>query len=200
MIKLLGNIPKNLVLAVSGGVDSMAMLDFLSRKHQITCAFFHHGTENSENAFQFIQTYTVKHNIKLLVGKIEKNKEKGMSKEEHWRNERYRFLDHFDCVATAHNLDDCVETWIWSSMHGQSSLIPYNRNNVIRPFLLNRKTDLIKWCIDKNVPWIEDDSNKDLKYTRNYIRHKMMPHALAINPGIHKLISKKLLDRQKTFK
>jgi tRNA(Ile)-lysidine synthase len=200
MIKLLGSIPKNLVLAVSGGVDSMAMLDFLSRKHQTTCAFFHHGTDNSENAFQFIQNYTVKHNIKLLVGKIECNKEKGMSKEEHWRNERYRFLDQFDCVATAHNLDDCVETWIWSSMHGQSSLIPYNRNNVIRPFLLNRKTDLIKWCIDKNVPWIEDDSNKDLKYTRNYIRHKMMPHALAINPGIHKLISKKLLDRQKTFK
>jgi tRNA(Ile)-lysidine synthase TilS/MesJ len=50
------------------------------------------------------------------------------------------------------------------------------------------------WCVRKGVPTITDPSNDDTKYRRNYIRHTMMPHVLAINPGIRKTIKKKILD------
>jgi tRNA(Ile)-lysidine synthase len=50
-----------------------------------------------------------------------------------------------------------------------------------------------------NVPWIEDDSNADTCYARNYIRHEMMPHVLKINPGIHKTIAKKVTDDYETY-
>jgi len=46
----------------------------------------------------------------------------------------------------------------------------------------------------KNIPWIEDDTNTDTCYTRNYIRHEMLPHVLNVNPGIHKTIAKKVRE------
>lgn len=198
MIKLLGSVPQQVTVAVSGGVDSMALLNFLANKHDVKAAFFHHGTENSERAEHFITDYCTKNNIELTVGHITESRDSNKSPEEFWREQRYKFLNGLNClIASAHNLDDCVETWIWSSLHGQSKLIPYMRGCVFRPFLLTQKKVLIDWCIRKNVPWIEDSSNSDTRYTRNYIRHELMPHALKVNPGLCKLIRKKLVDRQK---
>jgi len=97
-------------------------------------------------------------------------------------------------VVTCHHLDDCVETWVWSSMHGTGKIIPYRRNGVIRPFRTTRKRQLELWAAMHNVPYLEDDSNADVCYTRNYIRHEMMPHVLRVNPGIHKTIAKKVRD------
>jgi len=79
-------------------------------------------------------------------------------------------------------------------MHGTPKLIPYSRQNVIRPFRLTRKRDLELWANLNNVEYLEDDSNRNIKYTRNYIRHEMMPHVLRVNPGIHKTIAKKVKD------
>ena len=72
--------------------------------------------------------------------------------------------------------------------------MPYRRNHIIRPFRLTRKRDLRLWADLKQVPYIEDDSNKELCYNRNYIRHKMMPHVLKVNPGIHKVVAKKVRE------
>jgi tRNA(Ile)-lysidine synthase len=140
MIKLQGKLPREVFVACSGGVDSMAVVDF-------------------------------------------------------WRKERYKFLHGINAeVITAHHLDDCVETWVWSSMHGTGKIIPYANKNVIRPFRLTRKRDFQLWADLKNVPYVEDDSNADTCYTRNYIRHEMMPHVLRVNPGIHKTIAKKVKE------
>ena len=96
-------------------------------------------------------------------------------------------------------MDDCVETWVWSSMHGTGKIIPYSRNNrVLRPFRMTRKRDLELWADLKNVPHIVDDSNKDTCYTRNYIRHTMMSNVLRINPGIYKTIAKKVKEDEHT--
>jgi tRNA(Ile)-lysidine synthase len=78
-------------------------------------------------------------------------------------------------------------------MHGTGKWIPYRNRNVIRPFRLNRKRDFEMWCALQNVPWIEDDSNEDIHYARNFIRHEMMPSVLKVNPGIHKTIRKKIV-------
>jgi tRNA(Ile)-lysidine synthase len=68
------------------------------------------------------------------------------------------------------------------------------RGNVLRPFLTTPKTEFISWCERHNVTWSEDISNKDTNYTRNYIRHELMPHALKVNPGLRTTI-KKIIER-----
>jgi tRNA(Ile)-lysidine synthase len=196
MITLLGSIPRSVTVAVSGGVDSMAALSFISSRHQVRAAFYHHGTAASEQAYEFLFEYCARRGIELITDQLTSSRETGISPEEYWRDARYAFLNSIPgTVVTAHNLEDSVETWIWSSLHGTAKLIPYSRNNVIRPFLTTSKRDLISWCERKNVPWCEDVSNRDVRYTRNYIRHQLMPHALRVNPGINKMIKKKLVDR-----
>ena len=195
MIRLLYKVPREVTVACSGGVDSVALLHFLSLKHKVKAAFFHHGTENSDKAEDFVEKLCEKMNVKLEVGRIAENKPNGLSKEEHWRNCRYDYLSKFPYVVTAHNLDDVVETWVWSSLHGTPKLIPYERGNIRRPLLCTRKKHLVEWCTDHNVSWIEDLSNKDISYTRNFIRHEMMDDVLRVNPGIHKMLEKKLKEK-----
>lgn len=194
MIKLQGKLPPKVWVACSGGVDSMAALDFLRRKHDVHVLHFDHGTAHGEEARAFVERYCTENSIPLTVGEARGTVPPGPSKEEWWREKRYEFFDKFNTVPviTCHHLDDCVETWVWSSLHGTGKWIPYRRNHVIRPFRLTRKTEFRWWCVAHNVPWIDDESNEDIHYTRNYIRREMMPHILRVNPGIHKTIAKKV--------
>lgn len=196
MIKLLVPLPKKVTIACSGGVDSMAVVDFLNRNHDVTCAFFHHGTENSDRANEFVAKYCTDKNIPLLWGRCRSEKDKEESMEEYWRRERYDFLKDLGPVITAHHLDDCVETYVWSSLHGTPKVIPMIRGNVLRPFLTTKKQEFISWCERHNVPWVQDTSNDDTKYMRNYIRHEMMPHVLKVNPGIHNVV-KRIIESKK---
>ena len=195
MIKLLGKLPLKPVIALSGGVDSMAVADFVSRSRSVHCAFFHHGTEVSTQAQKVVREYCQQRGWHLFEGYIVNDRPEDISPEEHWRNERYAFLDNLQLdVVTAHHLDDCIETYLWSTMHGTAKVIPYRRNRVTRPFLLTKKQDLINWAEDNNVPWIDDSSNKDTKYMRNYIREHIVPHALQVNPGLAKVVARKVED------
>ena len=196
MIKLQGKLPREVYVACSGGVDSMAVVDFLKRNHDVTVCYFDHGTAHSFYAREFVAQYCTDNNLPMIMGTVGyAQAEPGQSKEEFWRNERYKFLHEINAeIITAHHLDDCVETWVWSSMHGTGKIIPYRNKNVIRPFRFTRKRDFELWANLKNVPYVEDDSNTDTCYTRNYIRHEMMPHVLKVNPGIHKVIAKKVKE------
>jgi len=199
MIKMHVKLPKEIGVAVSGGADSMAVLDFLRRGKNVTAYFFNHGTETSRQAQQIVFNYCEKNNIVLHVGTISCDKPKNKSLEEHWRDERYKFLRNSPLqIVTAHHLDDVVETWVFSSLHGQSKLIPLEHANIIRPFLTTIKDDFYAWCLNKGVQWHEDLSNKDLKFSRNRIRH-IMPELMKINPGIHKVLRKKILERDKNM-
>lgn len=197
MLKLLVPLPKIITIACSGGVDSMAVVDFLSRKHDVTVAFFHHGTKTSDDAMEFVSKYCTDKNIPVLFGMIQnKLKPSDMSQEEYWRVMRYEFLINCgDAVVTAHHLDDCVETYLWGCLNGTPKVPSIHKANVVRPFLTTPKQEFIDWCIRKNVPWIEDETNKDTAYIRNYIRKELMPHALQVNPGLHKVV-KKIVEKQ----
>lgn len=195
MIKLLFPLPKQVTVAFSGGVDSVAICDFLSRKHDVTCAFYHHGTENSERAYQFVHKFCDERKLPIVTGKLVENKPDNMSWEEFWREQRYDFLSKCGTVVTAHHLDDCVETYIWSALHGKPKVPNIIRGNVLRPFLTTPKQELVSWCERKNLYWCEDLSNQDDRYTRNYIRKNLMPHALHVNPGLYKTV-KKIIEKK----
>ena len=193
MINLQGKLSREVYVACSGGVDSMAVVDFLRNNHDVTVCYFDHGTAHSTEAGVFVSNYCTKNDLPLMYGRITRDRERDESQEEYWRNERYKFFSTINAdIITCHHLDDCVETWVWSSMHGTGKIIPYRNKNVIRPFRMTRKRDFKLWADLKAVPYIEDNSNSDTKYTRNYIRHDMMPHVLRINPGIYKTINKKI--------
>ena len=200
MLKLQGKLPREIYVACSGGVDSMAAVDFLRRNHDVFVLHFNHGTAHGKRAIEFVGNYCTDNDIPFLTNQPHAewhDKDPRESKEEYWRRIRYDWLERCTNrqVVTAHHLDDCVETWVWSSMHGTGKIIPYSRNDrILRPFRLTRKRDFHMWCGMKNVPWIEDESNLDTAYTRNYIRNEMMTNVLKVNPGIHKTIAKKVTE------
>jgi len=205
MIKLLGNIPNKIAIAISGGPDSMAAIDFLSNntKREITALHFNHGTDHAQVAEQFVRKYCDDRGVPLVTGGVLREIEPGESREAYWRSERYGWFTSWHHqhrippipIITCHHLDDAVETWIFTSLHGNSRLIPYKRDNFIRPFLSTRKDDLTEWCKRRGVPFLTDPSNKDTAYMRNYIRHVLLPNALMVNPGLHKVVKKKVLEQ-----
>lgn len=195
MITVTHKIPREVTLAFSGGIDSVAVADFLKRNHKLSLLFVHHNTKDSDKAYNFVQRFAADNCLPINTHYITNTKPTNQSQEEFWRNERYAvFEQQRGTVVTCHHLDDCVETWVWSSMHGCGKLIPATRANIIRPFLTTRKQQFIDWCTSKALSWCEDESNTDTKFMRNYIRHKVMPHVLHLNPGIHKTIRKKIIE------
>lgn len=194
MIKIQFKLPRKLFVACSGGADSMAALSFLTKNHDVTVAYFNHGTDFGNKSEHWIEEYCRKENLKLVKSTITREKSTEESQEEYWRNERYAWLNSLPGeVVTAHHLDDCVETWVWSAMHGNGKIIPYRNKNVIRPFRLTEKNEFVSWVNRKNIEYLDDPSNSDTKYMRNYIRNDVMPHILKINPGIKKTIYKKVM-------
>jgi tRNA(Ile)-lysidine synthase len=193
MITFQGKLPRQLCVAVSGGVDSLAALHFLSIKHDVTALHINHTEGNSDSAENLVTTYCEANAIPLISKRVNTARPASCSLEEFWRNERYELFHSMkQPVVTAHTLDDCVETWVWSSLHGIGKIIPYANRNVIRPFRLTPKRQFVNWATRNNLVWVEDESNADLSLARNYIRQVMMPHVLAINPGISTTIKKKV--------
>jgi len=195
-INILGRIPRTVTLACSGGPDSMAILDFLrTGKKDVNVAYFNHGTDHSSEAGKFLLRYCHLNKIPLSVGAINGDKPADQSLEEWWRNCRYDFFNSFsDPIITCHHLNDVAEWWIFSSLNGQSRLIPYRNKNVIRPFLSTTKETLVEWCERKSVPYVTDPGNSNFKFARSRIRNKIMPEALEINPGLLKVLKKKVRE------
>jgi tRNA(Ile)-lysidine synthase len=196
MIKIQGDIPRQVGVAVSGGVDSMAALDFLRRNHDVTAYCYDHATEHGRRALELVREYCQKHRILL---RTEKNSmvdcPADKSWEEHWRDQRYGWLHRqAQEIVLAHHLDDCIESWVFNMCHGSAWTIPYRKRNCFRPFRLTDKRSLEDWARSHKVPWMEDPSNMEIKYKRNWIRQRVIPTLLDVNPGLAKVIKKKIAD------
>jgi len=194
MIRLLGQLPNKLYLAFSGGVDSMAVLNFLQQgRKDITLVYFNHGTAHGDDAERFARQIANEYGLELIVGGAKGHLKKGESKEAQWRNWRYELFHGLDGpVVMCHHLDDVIETWIFTALNGIPRTIPYSNGNVIRPFLLTKKQELVNWCNSNDIGWVQDLSNKDVSYARNRIRHNIVPECLVINPGLHRVIRRKV--------
>ena len=190
MIKLACKIPKKVVLACSGGRDSMSALEFLKRgRREITVAYFNHDTPHGDDAEAFLKAFCDKQGISLKVSRYQHKDSQKAPTESSWRTARYEFLSQFNqTVLTAHHLKDAVEWWIFSSFRGKPTLISTIRDDipVIRPFIATHPDELHHYF--GNYPHIEDPTNAELHFTRNFIRHKIIPQALRVNPGIYTTI------------
>ncbi len=201
MIKLVVPVPRKCAVAVSGGADSMAALDFFSRSRDVVALHFNHGSAHADDAEAHVRAFCEARGIPLKVGRVQGEMPAGVSHEAWWRDQRYAFFDSCTdrSIVMGHHLGDAVEGWIFSSMQGTGYLIPLKRDQYLRPFLATKKEVLVSWCERKDVPYVTDPSNLETRYRRNYIRNVMMPHVLEINPGIYKTIRKKVLAESKSL-
>jgi len=198
MIRMSMKLPDKIAIAVSGGADSMAALDFLSQSNkEILVLHFNHKTKHADQAERVVSDYCGQKNIPCVIGDLEEDIPAGVSKEDFWRQARYNFFDREAGdwpVITCHHLDDLVETWLFTAFHGEARLIPSKRGKYLRPFLITRKSTLEDWCDRKEVPYVYDVSNSDVTHMRNYIRHEIVPRALRVNPGLPKVLRKRVLN------
>ncbi len=185
-----------IVCAVSGGADSVAMLRalcILARELQVTVFACHlnHGLrgEESDRDEEFVVSLCEDLNIPLYCECVKIEGERGI--EEKARNIRYEFFEkarsYFkaDKIATAHNAEDNLETLIFHLCRGCGldglCGIPPIRDNIIRPLLFTKRDDILAFLKELNQSWVEDSSNKTDDYTRNLIRHKILPVLSKIN-------------------
>lgn len=145
---------------------------------------FDHGTDMHELALPVVEQLCKDLGIELKVGSIGDDRPSGKSPEEHWRDQRYAWLHEFSSeVATGHNLDDVAETYLWGAVNFYPRLIPFRRNNVIRPLLAVRKAELEEYCQKHGLNYVKDPSNSDPRYTRARTREALLPAAEHVNPG-----------------
>ena len=188
-------IPKKLYLAISGGVDSMVALHFLlNGRKDVKCLYFNHGTKFGDECESFLKDSV----DNLICKRLDREMDKGRSLEDFWREARYEFFDEYSDrpVVTCHHLNDQIETFIQGIAHGRTDrLIPYERGNYIRPFLNVPKLEIVEYAARHGVKCMLDPSNENLSFTRNRVRHKIIPELLSINSGLYKSM-KKIFDAQ----
>ncbi len=174
--------PGTYVAAISGGVDSVVLLDLLGKQKDITIvvAHFDHGMrKESQKDARFVEELAKKYRCPFELGSANL----GNVGEAVAREARYDFLHDVksqykaDAIITAHHSDDIIETIIINIVRGTgwkglSSL--RDNDDLKRPLLDSSKDKIEDYAKKHNLTWVEDETNRDEKYLRNHIRHNVL--------------------------
>jgi len=176
--------PGTYVVAVSGGVDSMALLDVLRQQPslKLIVAHFDHGIRHdSRTDRQLVQSVAKQHGLPFVYHEGQLGPD---ASEDVARKARYEFLRAVQeaskayAIITAHHHDDALETAILNMLRGTgrkglSSL--HTSHQIHRPLLHVHKSALKKYAADQGLVWREDVTNQDTRYARNYVRTVILP-------------------------
>ncbi|MDX9729235.1 MAG: tRNA lysidine(34) synthetase TilS [Bacteroidales bacterium] len=189
-----------ILLAVSGGIDSMVMA-WLFREsgtdHAIAHCNFSLRKEESDRDEEFVASWAASNNIPFHSTRFDTLSyaaTRKISVQMAARELRYDWFNSlirsegFDSVAVAHNLNDNAETFLinlirGTGLSGLTGMKQYT-GDVIRPLLFASRSEIAALAAEKNIEYREDSSNTQLKYTRNRIRHKIIPEMEKVNPGL----------------
>ena len=191
----------SVIVALSGGADSVTLLSVLNsikEKYDLKlyAAHLNHGIRGAEadNDEKFCKILCENYNIKLFVKHIDVPKlcaEQKISAELCGRDERYKFFNELSAelsakVATAHTASDNAETLLFNLCRGSSlagaAAIPSKRGNIIRPIITLTREDVENYCAANSLAYVTDSTNLSDGYTRNNIRHNVLPVLKEINP------------------
>lgn len=200
------NFKKNtsILLAVSGGEDSVTMLDLFSKYKDMfdlnlfVCHFNHSLRKEADFDENFVKNLSIKYNLKFFSKKEDVEKfsyENKFSTEEGARILRYKFFneviesENIDFLATAHNKDDLAETVIMRILRGTGINgligITKKRNNIIRPLLDFSKAQIKNYVLENNLKFVQDNTNFLDVYKRNNIRLNLIPKLKKdFNPNV----------------
>lgn len=194
-----------IVVALSGGADSVCLLNILNsikEKYNLKIYAVHinHNLRGDEakSDENFCKNLCEKYNIELFVKSADVKtlaaKQK-ISEELCGRNVRYNFFDELSKklnakVATAHTASDNAETLLFNLARGCSvggmAAIPPKRGYIIRPLIETTRADVERYCAEHRLKYVTDSTNLTDDYTRNNIRHNVVPVLKGINPAFEK--------------
>lgn len=193
---------QRILLAVSGGADSMLMLHlFTNAGFSVAVAHCNFGLRGNESDGdeQFVADYCDRHNLAFYVKHFNTRDyalEKGISIEMAARDLRYWWFDGLlskhgqDLLATAHHQDDVIETFLinlsrGSGIKGLSGIQPKS-GKIIRPMLFTNRTEILEYCRRMKIDFRTDSSNIDTIYKRNLIRQQILPLLEQVNPAFRR--------------
>ena len=205
-IAYLNSILKNkdkVVIGLSGGPDSMCLLDILlniDKDITIICAHINHNIrKESEKEYEFVKEYCKKKKVIFKSTVFEKKSNSSNYNEQELREMRYKYFEEIikqhnaDYLITAHHGDDLIETILMRLTRG-SNLKGYcgfqietqkKDYKIIKPLIYATKDDIENYNKENNIPFVIDKTNKEDNYTRNRYRHNVLPFLKSENKNVH---------------
>ena len=199
---------EKIVLALSGGMDSMVLADLLLKaKVEFVAAHcnFHLRGEGSDGDEKFVREYAEKHDIQCFVKHFDTEKyasENGISIEMAARDLRYAWFEElrqqlgYDKIAVAHHADDQAETFFinllrGAGLNGLKGMKPQN-GVIIRPLLWASREQIHCYAVENQILWREDHTNAESVYLRNKIRNQLLPVFDELHPEARQGLYKSL--------
>ena len=199
----------SVIVALSGGADSVSLLNALIElraEYNLTiyAAHLNHNLRGDEakRDEDFVRKLCTKNSVELFVKSVDIRtlaEQRKQSEELCGRDERYKFFDELSgklCakVATAHTASDNAETVIFNltrgaGINGLSGIAPV-RDNIIRPLIYVTRGEVEEYCRENNLEYVTDSTNLQDEYTRNKIRHSVIPVLKELNPDFENTITR----------
>ena len=190
------------LVAVSGGVDSVVLLDMLVKRRQaeLIVAHFDHGIRpDSADDAEFVKGLVAHYGLRFVSTREELG---STASEELARTRRYAFLKeeakkHRATIVTAHHKDDLIETIAINIYRGTGwrGLAVFGDESIFRPLLSLTKSEVYEYALKNSLEWVEDSTNKEKKYLRNRMRVGLYTLSAAKKERL-----KELWDEQKTLR
>ena len=188
------------IIGFSGGADSSAILHYLaSRTKNLLAVHINHMIRGKEALRDelFCKTVCQRYGVQFLsyrvdVPRLASERKQGL--EETAREERYKIFNkllqqypEYKCLVTAHNANDNAETVIFnlargSGTNGMTGIKP-TLGKIYRPLIYCSKNEILEYCKRNSISYVNDSTNLDKDYTRNYIRHDIVPMLEKLNPS-----------------
>ena len=201
-------------IAVSGGRDSVALLDIMDKMRReyivLHCNFYLRGEESYRDEL-FVRDLCERYNAQLIVHHFDTKQyaqEHGVSIEMAARELRYTWFDEMclklkiDSVAVAHHQDDQAETLMLNIIRGTGlrglCAMKSRNGNIIRPMLCVNRQQIDKYINDNNLQYIDDSTNNETIYKRNKLRHEILPLMREMNPNILETLNRETKIFQQT--
>ncbi|MFA5351693.1 MAG: tRNA lysidine(34) synthetase TilS, partial [Candidatus Gracilibacteria bacterium] len=198
-----------ILIAVSGGVDSVVLLDLLAKdklekflgyhlptnNYHLSIAYFNHAMQrNADKQEKLVKQLAQKYGVDFFTEKTKKK----LRSETEAREARYAFLNRIaeeicaERIATAHHADDAVETILFnlirgSGIAGLGGMSELN-GKIWRPLLTISKAQLEAYAKKNKLKWVKDPTNQNINYKRNFIRKEILPRCAKINPQVTEAI------------
>jgi len=202
------NARDTVVAAVSGGPDSLCLLDLLRERasadhFQLVVAHLNHGLRpEAEEEARFVGQLAAAWGLPVVIRKIDLNsvrRRERLSTQVAARQARYAFLEEVASergahwIALGHHADDQAETVLMRLLRGSGGHglagIPFMREGrFIRPLLPFTRSEIVRHLEERKIPFVQDSSNFDRKYMRNRIRHELLPLLESYNPRIRQTL------------